>query len=161
MKTAYLASPYGFTEPGMAYAGVVVSALERAGLCVLDPWRDSVKNGDALRRMRRDPQGMRRLNHAIAERNASDIRAADLVVAVLDGADVDSGVASEIGYAFCLGKLIHGYRSDTRRSGDNEAAAVNLQIQYFIECSGGCILLSLESLEAALSAGDANGSRMP
>jgi len=32
------------------------------------------------------------------------IKASQIVVAVLDGPDVDSGVTSEIGYAYALGK---------------------------------------------------------
>ena len=41
-------------------------------------------------------------------------------MAVLDGTDVDSGTAAEIGYAFARGKLIVGYRGDFRLSADNE-----------------------------------------
>ena len=36
--------------------------------------------------------------------------ASDVANAVLDGTDVDSGTASEIGYAFAKGKAIVGYR---------------------------------------------------
>ena len=38
----------------------------------------------------------------------------DAVVAVLDGADVDSGTAWECGYAFAKGKPIYGIRTDFR-----------------------------------------------
>ena len=40
------------------------------------------------------------------------IDAGDLLLAVLDGSDVDSGTAAEIGYGFATGKPIIGYRSD-------------------------------------------------
>jgi nucleoside 2-deoxyribosyltransferase len=67
------------------------------------------------------------------------IRAADAVLAVLDGPDVDSGTAAEIGYAAALGKPVIGLRTDTRRSGDNDATIVNLQIEWFIHHTGGTI----------------------
>jgi len=41
---------------------------------------------------------------------------ADVIVAVLDGADADSGAAFEVGYAFARSKPIIGVRTDFRRS---------------------------------------------
>jgi len=43
------------------------------------------------------------------------LRASDAVVAVLDGADVDSGVSFEVGIAFALGKPVIGLRTDYRQ----------------------------------------------
>ena len=43
---------------------------------------------------------------------------ADLVVAVLDGPDVDSGTAFEVGYAHARGVPIIGIRTDFRKSQD-------------------------------------------
>ena len=43
---------------------------------------------------------------------------ADLVVAVLDGPDVDSGAAFEVGYAYARGIPIIGIRTDYRKSQD-------------------------------------------
>ncbi len=43
-----------------------------------------------------------------------EIKEADAVVAVLDGADADSGTCVEIGYAKGLGKKIIGVRTDLR-----------------------------------------------
>ena len=75
------------------------------------------------------------------------------MVAVLDGADVDSGTAAEIGYAFARGKLIVGYRGDFRLSADNEGGTVNLQVEYFIRESGGTIVEPVRgSREPALAA---------
>jgi nucleoside 2-deoxyribosyltransferase len=39
-----------------------------------------------------------------------------VLVAMLDGARVDDGVAFEIGYAFALGKSCIGFQTDFRRS---------------------------------------------
>jgi nucleoside 2-deoxyribosyltransferase len=44
------------------------------------------------------------------------IEEADVIVAVLDGADADSGTAFEVGYAHARGKPIIGVRTDFRRS---------------------------------------------
>ena len=69
---------------------------------------------------------------------------------MLDGVDVDSGTAAEIGYAFARGKLIVGYRGDFRLSADNEGSVVNLQVEYFIRESGGTIVGRYEDLESHL-----------
>ena len=58
----------------------------------------------------------------------------------LDGTDVDSGTAAEIGYAAALHKPVVGLRLDLRVTGDNEATIVNLQIEWFIRESGGRLL---------------------
>ena len=42
------------------------------------------------------------------------LHASDLMVAVLDGAHVDSGVAFEVGFFSALGKPIVGFHSDSR-----------------------------------------------
>ena len=73
-------------------------------------------------------------------------------MAVLDGTDVDSGTAAEIGYAFARGKLIVGYRGDFRLSADNEGSTVNLQVEYFIRASGGTIVERYEDLGPSLRA---------
>ena len=82
--------------------------------------------------------------------NRAAIDRARAVVAVLDGTDVDSGTAAEIGYAFGRGKLVLGYRGDFRLSADNEGSTVNLQVEYFIRQSGGVIVERYEDLRARL-----------
>ena len=52
---------------------------------------------------------------------------ADLIVANLDGVDVDSGTAWEIGYAVARGKSIIGIRTDWRTFSPHER--VNLMIE--------------------------------
>jgi nucleoside 2-deoxyribosyltransferase len=73
------------------------------------------------------------------------------VLAVLDGPDVDSGSASEIGSAAALGKPIVGWRSDLRLTGDNEAASVNLQVEYFVASTGGAVFRDLRDALDALA----------
>ena len=43
-------------------------------------------------------------------------------------------------------KVINGLRTDFRRSGENDGVLVNLQVQYWIEASGGKIITSLSDL---------------
>lgn len=87
---------------------------------------------------------------AKGEANLRAIDGADGVVAVLDGVDVDSGTASEIGYAFAKGKRIVGYRNDFRRTGDTMASVVNLQVEFFIRASGGDIVRSIDLIADAV-----------
>lgn len=55
------------------------------------------------------------VNHRkIYEMDLHAIEKADVVVAVLDGPDVDSGTAFEIGYATAKGKTVIGLKTDTR-----------------------------------------------
>jgi nucleoside 2-deoxyribosyltransferase len=73
------------------------------------------------------------------------------VLAFLDGPDVDSGTAAEIGYAAALPRPIVGIRTDTRVSGDNEAALVNLQVEWFVVDSGGTLWCDLDDAVVALA----------
>lgn len=152
----YVASPLGFSQAGRSfYEGILIPEITRLGFVVVDPWKltdqakiDVVKNmpyGPA----RRD--AWQRLDMEIASNNQAGIDGSDLIFAVLDGADVDSGTASEIGYGFAKGKPILGYRGDIRLTGDNDGATVNLQVEYFIIQSGGEIITSLASLAGALA----------
>lgn len=52
---------------------------------------------------------------SIFEKDLAAIEAADVAIAVLDGAHVDEGVAFEIGFAFALGKPCVGLQTDARR----------------------------------------------
>lgn len=144
----YVASPLGFFAAGRHYLeAVLLPTVRHAGFVALDPWdHPDDPIGSALA----EPDPDRRRTHlsaanaAVAERNAQLIRGADGVIAVLDGTDVDSGVAAEIGFAAALGRPIVGVRTDWRTAGDNEAATVNLQVEWFLESTGGTIAPTLE-----------------
>jgi len=152
----YLASPLGFSQAGRHfYTSVLVPFVRRLGYEVLDPWaRTDQRTIEAVQKMpygaaRRD--AWRTLNREMTANNRAAIDEARGVVAVLDGVDVDSGTAAEIGYAFARGKLIVGYRGDFRLSADNEGSTVNMQVEYFIRESGGTIVDRYEDLEPALA----------
>jgi nucleoside 2-deoxyribosyltransferase len=130
--------------------------LRRAGYLVIDPW--ALASGRAIERVR-GKSALRRANAVAARDNQRAIDRADALVAVLDGADVDSGTAAEIGYAFARSKRIVGYRGDSRRAGENEGAVVNLQVEYFIRASGGTIVTRVSDLPRALRRAAASSSR--
>lgn len=59
--------------------------------------------------------------------NLKALEDADILVAIVDGADADSGTSWEMGYAFAHGKTVVALRTDFRRSGSNEK--VNLMLE--------------------------------
>jgi len=152
----YMASPLGFSQAGRYfYDGVLVPFVRRLGFVILDPW--TLTDPGRIAAVQALPYGptrreaWRTLDREIGATNRAAIDEAHGVVAVLDGVDVDSGTAAEIGYAFARGKLIVGYRGDFRLSADNEGSTVNLQVEYFIRESGGTIVERYEDLEPALA----------
>ena len=59
--------------------------------------------------------------------NLRALKNADIIVAVIDGADADSGTSWEMGYASALGKPIIALRTDFRSAGSHEK--VNLMLE--------------------------------
>ena len=148
MRKIYIASPLGFSEACRGcYYGQLLPLVRESGFEVLDPWDAGID----IPGPEAEKQVWDRFNMLIGERNRKAIKSSDGVLAVLDGTDVDSGTASEIGYAFALGKKILGYRGDFRLTGDNPGSTVNLQVEYFIRKSGGRIVRSVEELADALA----------
>ncbi|MHB8117807.1 MAG: nucleoside 2-deoxyribosyltransferase [Methanothrix sp.] len=78
--------------------------------------------------------------------NLQALSECDIMVAMLDGPQVDDGTAWEIGYFFLQGKKILGLRTDFRRAGESDSSRVNLMI----ECSCQGIASSLEELASDL-----------
>ncbi|HEV2074141.1 MAG TPA: nucleoside 2-deoxyribosyltransferase [Thermomicrobiales bacterium] len=149
-KSIYLASPLGFADSTRGFMNELVTSLE-AIVDVENPWDDlrfagefqAVQRIDSVKERR---ERLTRVNTEIGRCNVARIDASDGLFAILDGVDVDSGTAAEIGYAFAAGKYICGLRTDFRLAGDNEAAIVNLQVQYFIVASGGRVATSSPEL---------------
>jgi nucleoside 2-deoxyribosyltransferase len=155
IKKIYIASPYGFSEAGRMFLyEKLIPAIEECGLTCIDPWKLTPENliVDVLNIT--DPvikkTGWAELNKIIAGNNSKAIGLSDGMLAVLDGTDVDSGTAAEIGFAAALNKKICGYRGDFRMSGDNEGSVVNLQVEYFILNSGGNIVFNLIDLKTEI-----------
>lgn len=154
-KRVYVAGPLGFEAAGRDFLyGKAIPAIEAAGFVAVDPWK--LTDPERIKKVVGMPYGQRKraawqdLNMTIGANNYHAIRDCDCIAAFLDGPDVDSGTAAEIGCGFAMGKPIVGYRNDIRVTGDNEGATVNLQVEYFIRESGGSIVDSLEALAREL-----------
>jgi nucleoside 2-deoxyribosyltransferase len=152
----YVASPLGFTDAGRLYCStVLLPAVRAAGFEPLDPWAVSPEIERVFALDRDDPERAQLLgdtNRLVGRRNAEMIRSAAGVLAILDGDDVDSGTAAEVGYAAALARPIVGLRTDMRTTGDNEATLVNLQVEWFIIDSGGRLTTTLDDALTALVA---------
>ncbi len=75
------------------------------------------------------------------------LQACDVVLGVMDGPELDSGTASEIGFAAALGKRCHGLRTDFRGCGEFDGQPFNLQVLHWIESSGGQLFRRIEYIE--------------
>jgi nucleoside 2-deoxyribosyltransferase len=138
----YLASPLGFSDTTRGYyENEYLPALARH-VQPVNPWaltsKTEVEQAD-------EEDRLRAFFLEVAERNARAIASSDLLIAHLDGQEVDSGTAAEIGYAVGLGKPALGIRTDKRQAGEPEMA-VNLQVEGLIVQSGGFVAKSLEDL---------------
>lgn len=114
----YFAGPL-FTQAERSWNAAIASALADAGHDVFLP-QDEIRDLEVLEAgpiFRLDVQG---------------VRSADLLVAVLDGADPDSGTSFECGLAFALGIPIVAVRTDFRAGGDalpgQRLPAINLML---------------------------------
>jgi nucleoside 2-deoxyribosyltransferase len=148
----YAAGPLGFTPYGADYqAEEILDRLKSAGFEPSDPW-DTPAEAGAVYAMgdAANLADLKLANQEVGQNNIALIRSAAGVLAILDGTDVDSGTASEIGYAAALGIPVVGLRLDSRVTGDNRAAQVNLQVEAFIEQNDGTIARTLDEAINAL-----------
>jgi nucleoside 2-deoxyribosyltransferase len=149
--TIYLASPLGFSPETRPYLAKIIDRLQELGYGVFDPWAQP--GTDELLAAAGDLScfadrvaAFRRAAAAIGAANEAGIRQAQMLLGVLDGAEVDSGTASEIGFAAALGKRCYGLRTDVRDSGDFIGVPINLQVLHFIEQSGGRLFRSIAEI---------------
>jgi nucleoside 2-deoxyribosyltransferase len=90
-----------------------------------------------------------RAKHEIFSLCRKHLDRADMVIALLDGPQVDDGTAWELGYFFARfpeRRPIIGIRTDFRNAGDAPQALVNLML----DCSCTMIVRSAEELMTAL-----------
>lgn len=99
-RLVYVAGPL-FSEFERACVSQVAAICERHGFRTFVPHRDAG--------MRTDNNGFE-----IFSADLSALERADVVLAILEGADADSGTAWEIGYAVARGKSVIGLRTDVR-----------------------------------------------
>jgi nucleoside 2-deoxyribosyltransferase len=138
----YVASALGFSEAGAHYYEHVYLPALREVVTPIDPWSLTTAQEVAEARA-----GRRERDFAleIGRRNADAIRTCTLLVAHLEGQEVDSGTAAEIGFGAALGLRCFGLRTDLRQSGE-PGVSVNLQVEHFLVASGGELCDSLEGL---------------
>jgi len=153
-KRIYLASPLGFADSTRGFMVETIARLAEV-VSVVNPWDDTTfvaefERAHSLTDINQRRKAFHRINIGIGAKNERMIRSVDMLVAVLDGVDVDSGTAGEMGFAYGLGMPVYGLRTDFRVSGDNEAAGINLQLRYFIEQSGGAYFTTVDDLIAGL-----------
>jgi nucleoside 2-deoxyribosyltransferase len=142
----YIASPLGFTEAGrLWYEQVYLPALAEV-VEPVDPW--SLTSAMEVARATRAGR-QAELTREIGRRNTEALRGCTMLIALLEGQELDAGTVAELGYAAGLGLRCHGLRTDLRQTGE-DGAVCNLQVQAFVEASGGQIVASLDELLALL-----------
>ena len=118
----FLAAPL-FSEPERNYDLKIASALRREGYEVwMAQEAPFIKKGTAEEKKQ------------IFNGDVAALKSSDVVVAILDGIDVESGVAFELGYAACLGKPIIGLKTDYRTFSKIEEINLMLEIPMLKIC---------------------------
>ncbi len=112
----YLAAPL-FSEAERSYNATLAARLEENLFEVYVPQEAGDDSGT-----RGNPA-----QDILFEKNLQALKDADIVVAIIDGADADSGTAWEMGYAFAVEKPVIALRTDFRRIGHHEH--VNLMLE--------------------------------
>ncbi len=118
-KRIYLAGPL-FSHAELEYNLKLKDLLLKKGFSVFLPQEDAEDTTGE-----REKQNQER----VFKKCVGGVDRSDLVVAVLDGVDVDSGTAWEIGYAYAKGKPVIGLRTDFRSLSDG---IVNLMVEMAI-----------------------------
>lgn len=130
----YLAAPL-FSEAERTYNATLAGLLQKNLFSVHLP-QEAGDDSDT-----RGQSEQRRL----FEKNLQELQEADIVVAIIEGADADSGTAWEMGYASAQGKPVIALRTDFRRVGHNEH--VNLMLEQ-----SSTVVTSTDALLSALNA---------
>ncbi len=143
----YLAAPL-FSEAERQYNSSIAALLKEQSFRVHLP--QDIGDSSASR----DKEG-----HAhIFEENLNALRETDIVVAIIDGADADSGTAWEMGYASALGKRIIALRTDFRQVGHHERVNLMLEQSSTVVSSVKESMETLNSADLSLNVPDPKGS---
>ncbi len=134
----YLSGPL-FSHAEIAWGRRVKAALEEARESVEVVWPHELAAGS--------PQ-------EIFQANLRALDDCDLMIAILEGPQVDDGTAWEVGYFYAKGRRILGIRTDFRKAGESEHSRVNLMV----ESSCLAVADSLEQLVSLLDSVLSRGS---
>jgi nucleoside 2-deoxyribosyltransferase len=143
-RLVYVAGPL-FSNAERAFLELMVNILANAsGLDALTDFFLPHRDGGEL------GKGPKRKN--IFELDLQQVDSATIVVALLDGQDVDSGTCIELGYAHAKGKKIFGLLTDFRayHTADIEPHRPNLMVWGVCE-EGGTLFSDLNSLTKAFA----------
>lgn len=118
MTKIYLAGPI-FSRAEIDWAGKVKASIQEAfGLAGSGKaeviWPHEIASGSS---------------EQIFLANTSALKGCDLLVAILDGAQVDDGTAWEVGFHYSQGKKVLGIRTDFRKAGETSESEVNAMIE--------------------------------
>jgi nucleoside 2-deoxyribosyltransferase len=113
----YLAAPL-FSQAERAWNSALADSLRGRGFIVFLPQEAA---GDF------ELEGILQIG-SLFEALRDEISKCNVVVAVFDGADADSGTAWESGFAVGFGIPVIGIRTDLRSTGDDQDGAVNLML---------------------------------
>ena len=137
----HLAGPL-FTTPEREFNAQLAARLRAAGHEVFVPQENPAS----------EPTGK-----AIFRKDLAGLDWAEGVVAIMDGADPDSGTCWECGYAYAMKKPVVLFRSDLRGSGDAADIPYNAML---IGAADAHIELRLGSVDDAAAAIDAELVRL-
>lgn len=150
MPKIYLASPLGFSPELKPYLEKVKAHLVELGFEVFDPWAQpfskAIREASGIADHDERIAAYTRLAQQIGAANENGIRESDILLAVLDGAEVDSGCAAELGFAAGIGRRCYGLRTDWRDTGEF-GLPLNLQVLHFVQKSGGRLFRSIEEIQ--------------
>ena len=147
----YIASPFRFSEAGRDFMyRKLIPEIKKAGFEIIDPLKltdqQYIQDIIALPLDAGKLTRLKNMNRVMGSNNEKGIERCKGIFAVLDGTDVDSGVASEIGVGYGWNKPILGYRNDFRLASENLGSRVNLQVEYWIMHRGGEIISSVKEI---------------
>lgn len=118
-KRIYLAGPL-FSHAELEYNHKLRDLLLKKGFSVFLPQEDAEDTADERNKQSQE---------LIFKKCVGGVDGSDVIVAVLDGVDVDSGTSWEIGYAYAKEKPVIGIRTDFRSLSDG---IVNLMVEMAI-----------------------------
>ena len=130
----YLAAPL-FSEAERSYNSQTADLLRKNLFEVYLPQ----EAGDDCDTRKKEEQGR------LFSVNKKSLEGADIIVAIIDGADADSGTAWEMGYAFAQGKLVTALRTDFRHVGINERVNLMLEQSAIVVDTREALLEALQS----------------
>jgi len=143
-RLVYVAGPL-FSQAEREFLEKMVDSLARAS--GLDPELDFFvphRDGGEL--------GKGPTRGQIFDLDITTLRQTQIIVALLDGQDVDSGTCIELGYAYALGRKVFGIITDFRSycTNDHEPHRPNLMVWGVCE-EGNTLFRSLPELSASFA----------